>query len=308
MKIRNKNRFLHLRLKRYDSGASLTEFVIVTPIAILFVLGIIQSGLVYMAKLTLNNVTFLAARHGANKEGDKTEISNSIAKGLIPFYIDATSQPSFSSMGLAFAEAKVKLALPWNKLEILSPSQEMFDTFGITSTSTGTGTTGKYIPNDNLEYRDASPRAAGSGQISIRDANILKIKFTYGYDISKIPLMGTIVNNIMCSGLTNSVKAWGGGGLGTVVPDSNCLLYYSMKRVPIVSYATVQMQSNANETGVISGSTPSPSPSPTPTPTPAPTPSPSPSPTPGPTPSPNPSPTPGPVPAPTPTDPSTTCP
>jgi TadE-like protein len=251
MKLKPQNRPTNIRLNRHDSGASLTEFVIVTPIAILFVLGIIQSGLIYMAKLTLNNVTFLAARHGANKEGDKTEINNSIAKGLIPFYIDATSQPSLTTMGAAFAEAKVKLALPGNKLEIISPNQEMFDTFGITSA----GTTGKYIPNDNLEYRDASPRVAGSGQISIRDANILKIKFTYGYDISKIPLMGTIVNNIMCSGFTNSVKAWGEGGLGTVVPDSNCLLYYSLKRVPIVSYATVQMQSNANEASVISGGT-----------------------------------------------------
>lgn len=294
MKIRTKDRFTHLRLKRYDSGASLTEFVIVTPIAILFVLGIIQSGLIYMAKLTLNNVTFLAARHGANKEGDKTEISNSIVKGLIPFYIDASAgtQPTVTTMGEAWIKSKAATVLPWNKLEIISPNQEMFDTFGITSA----GTTGKYIPNDNLEYRDASPRTAGSGQISIRDANILKIKFTYGYDISKIPLMGTIVNNIMCSGLTNSVKAWGGGGLGTVVPDSNCLLYYSMKRIPIVSYATVQMQSNANENSVINGSTPSPSPTPTPTPTPGP------SPTPGPTPSPNPSPTPAPVdPTPTPT-------
>jgi hypothetical protein len=301
MKLRPQNRPTNIRSKRHDSGASLTEFVIVTPIAILFVLGTIQSGLIYMAKLTLNNVTFLAARHGANKEGDKTEISNSIAKGLIPFYIDASSQPSLTTMGAAFAEAKVKLALPGNKLEILSPSQGMFDTFGITSTA------GKYIPNDNLEYRDASPRTAGSGQISIRDANILKIKFTYGYDISKIPLMATIVNNIMCSGFTNSVKAWGAGGVGTVVPDSNCLLYYSLKRVPIVSYATVQMQSNANENSVISGSTPSPTPTPGPTPPPpGPTPPP-----PGPTPPP-PGPTPpppGPTPPPPgPVDPAPTCP
>lgn len=223
-------------------GASLTEFVIVTPIAILFVFCIIQAGLLYMAKLTLNNAVFMAARHGANNHAKKSEIKDSLAKGLIPFYIDAFSKPDATSMGIAYGKAKLALSLEtFNKVDIISPSPAMYATYGINSP------TGRYIPNDNLEYRDANPRTSADGQLSIRDANILKIKVTYAYDIDKVPLMATLLRRIMCTGFVSkgSVDAWSASNLAGYDID-NCE-YYLIKKLPIVAYATVQMQSNPKQ-------------------------------------------------------------
>lgn len=225
---------------KHIKGASLTEFVIITPIAILFVLASVQAGLIYMAKSTLNNAVFMAARHGANNNASESAIKDSLAKGLIPFYIDAFNKPDVGSMGMAYGKAKVALANPlnFNKVEIISPSTAMYDVYGINSP------TGRYIPNDNLEYRDASPRASADGQISIRDANILKIKVTYAYDIDKIPLMATLFRRVMCTGFLDqgSIVAW--SAKGAAYDASNCK-YYLNKKLPIVVYATVQMQSNA---------------------------------------------------------------
>ena len=213
----------------------------------------------------------------------KFETKDSLAKGLIPFYIDAFNKPDATSMGLAYGEAKLALINPlnFNKVEIISPSPAMYATYGINSP------TGRYIPNDNLEYRDANPRASADGQISIRDANILKIKVTYAYDIDKVPLMATLLRRIMCTGFADQggVDAWANKGLGQDIP--NCA-YYLNKKLPIVAYATVQMQSNPVQetagagaaspvsptptTPPVSGLTPTPPTLSTPTPTsPAPT-------------------------------------
>ena len=237
MSTRSKKYFKFKAIK----GASLTEFVIVTPIAILFVFCIIQAGLLYMAKLTLNNAVFMAARHGANNHASTSEMKDSLAKGLIPFYINAFEQPTAATMGVALAKAKLDLLNPLNKLDRISPSVAMFTTYGINSPA------GRYIPNDNLEYRDANPRTSTDGQISIRDANILKIKVTYAYDIDKVPLMATLLRRVMCTGFFDKggVDAWSANNI-TGYDTNNCA-YYLIKKLPIVVYSTVQMQSNPKQ-------------------------------------------------------------
>lgn len=225
--------------RKYFFGASLTEFVIVTPIAILFVFGIIQTGLIYMAKSTLNNAVFMAARHGANNNANENSMKISLAKGLIPFYIDAFNKPDVASMTVAMGKSTAAVFNPLlnlNQFERISPSPAMYKKYGINSPA------GRYIPNDNLEYRDASVRTEGAERISIRDANILKIKFTYAYDIKKVPLMAIILRRIMCIGFDGDVEAWKNNSLG--YDRDNCF-YYTRGFIPIVSYATVQMQSNA---------------------------------------------------------------
>lgn len=233
---------IYFKLKNIK-GASLTEFVIVTPIAILFVFCIIQAGLLYMAKLTLNNAVFMAARHGANNNASKSEIKDSLAKGLIPFYINAFEQPTVATMGEALVKAKLDLLNPAfpEPLDRISPSVAMFATYGIN------GPAGRYIPNDNLEYRDANPRTSSDGQISIRDANILKIKVTYAYDIDKVPLMATLLRRVMCTGFFDKggVNAWSASNIAGF--DTGNCRYYLLKKLPIVAYATVQIQSNPKQ-------------------------------------------------------------
>lgn len=222
-----------------EKGASLTEFIIVGPIAILLTFVLLQAGLLYMAKLTLNNAVFMAARHGAVNYAQAGSIKDSLAKGLIPFYQNAFEGSDTARLATAYAKAKVAVSTGLNvKLDILSPSEEAFRLYGIARN----GVTS--IPNDNLEFRTATPIRGGN--ISLRDANILKLKVTYAYEL-KVPLMQAIFKRIMCPlGEDSVVRGWERPSMLPMGDISDCL-YYMQGRVPIVSYATVQMQTPARK-------------------------------------------------------------
>lgn len=217
-------------------GSALTEFVIVGPVAILFTFVLLQGGLLYMAKLTLNNATFMAARTGATENASLMAMRGSLVKGLIPFYQDATETDDFERLSVAAVKSAADMALLNVRLTMLSPSDEAFSVYGI---SAGGKT---YIPNDNLEFRTATPMHGAS--ISIRDANVLRIRVTYAYEL-KVPLMKAVVFRIMCPFATRSeVAAWDNRTLLPVGTVADCF-YYRQGRVPIVSFATVHMQSRA---------------------------------------------------------------
>lgn len=221
-----------------NRGASLTEFVIVGPIAILLTFVILQSGLLYMAKLQLNNAVFMSARAGATdhaKTGVTNAMESTLIKGLIPFYQNAFETDEFTRLSVASGKALLDYPL-FVKLDKLSPSAEAFQVYGIQKA----GVT--YIPNDNLEFRTPTPMSGST--ISIRDANILRIKVTYAYEL-KVPLMQAIVKRIMCPFTPASdVAAWDRSDLLPLGPLANTdCFYYALGRFPIVSYATVQMQS-----------------------------------------------------------------
>lgn len=213
----------------------MTEFVIVGPVAILLTFVLLQAGMLYMAKLTLNNATFMAARHGATENANPMAIRASLIKGLIPFYQDSTNANDVARLGTA--AAKAALDYPLNvDLDVLSPSNEAFQVYGI---NTGGST---YIPNDNLEFRTATPMNGAT--ISLRDANVLRIRVTYGYEL-KVPLMAAVIKRIMCPFTDASdVQAWDRFTILPLGAPADCL-YYLRGRVPIVSFATVQMQSRA---------------------------------------------------------------
>ncbi|WP_027016285.1 TadE/TadG family type IV pilus assembly protein [Comamonas composti] len=219
-----------------QKGAALTEFIIVGPIAILLTFVMLQAGLLYMAKLTLNNATFMAARHGALNEAQVGSIKDSLAKGLIPFHQNAFNGNDVTRLGAAYALAKVDVTAGLNvRLEVLSPSEEAFRVYGI---KRGSATV---IPNDNLEFRTAEPVRGAS--ISLRDANVLRIKVTYAYEL-KVPLMQAIVKRVMCPFTDSDVRGWEKPSLLPLGALSDCS-YYLRGRIPIVSYATVQMQTPA---------------------------------------------------------------
>src|SRR5690606_39934925 len=50
-------------------GQAMPELLIVFPLAVIMIMVIIQFGLLYRAKATFNNATFLAARAGALDHG-----------------------------------------------------------------------------------------------------------------------------------------------------------------------------------------------------------------------------------------------
>ncbi len=233
-----------------QAGMAIVEFVIISPLALLVVLGIIQLGLMFVAKQILNQATFVAARAGAvdhARNGATSAMRQALINALIPFYQNTLDTNPYARLSNAWANAQadlLPLPAPLGNVDItvLNPSSDVFSDFGLTDSNNHT-----YIPNDSLEYRDYSdPNKHGQRSgLSIQDANALKIRVTYGYQL-KVPLMQSVFKSVMC-GFDSGVNAFGrGGGMFSGIGSlQDCIQYYNRGRVPIVAYATVQMQSPA---------------------------------------------------------------
>ena len=74
----------------------MVETLIVLFVALLLLLGIVQFGLIYNAKLTLDYAAFEAARAGAVNYADRRAIEYALARGLAPLYTSV--DPGDSSM------------------------------------------------------------------------------------------------------------------------------------------------------------------------------------------------------------------
>jgi hypothetical protein len=217
-------------------GSALVEFAIVSPVAILLVMAIIQLGLMFSAKEVVNEAAFAAARAGAvqhaqvgavDQDGSMTQV---MMRGLVPFYQDTTTDGAYARLQDALNKARgdtgcSTLGPCMLEVQVLNPLPDAFDDFGVTSSASQGH---RYIPNDNLEFR--SHAAGPKSKISIQDANALKIKVTYGYPI-KVPFMQGVIKAAMCG----------------LADDDDCGNFYSQGRIPIVVYATVQMQTPAWE-------------------------------------------------------------
>lgn len=229
-----------LRPTRAHLGATLVEFVIVFPIAVLFTLGMIQAGFIYMAKTTLNHATFMAARIGATHNASRSAMTEALARGLSPFYQDGSHRDDHTRLAMALAEAKLDSQL-FSELTVLSPSPEAFADFGVRDPVKKR----VYIPNDNLEFRSQAvqPRS----KMNLRDANLLKIKVVYGYEM-KVPLIAGVIRRVMCGG-DAGVAAWGNVRLAESFFGLShpvlCARYYTLGRLPIEAYALIEMQSPA---------------------------------------------------------------
>ena len=225
----------------------MAEFVVAFPFAVLLVLGIIQLGLLYTAKEIVNEGAFMAARAGSVQNAQVDAMNSEMVKALEPFYQDLTQKNDATRLMMAYGHAKLDtLCIPlvhcFLKVERLNPTDDAFDDFGITSNAMQNHT---YIPNDNLEYRPHSTQGPKSG-MSIQDANALKIKVTYGYEL-KVPLMKRVFSAVMCGNFgtvrERAFTDWNSIiGLGSI---DDCVNFYLHGRAPIVSYATVQMQTPA---------------------------------------------------------------
>lgn len=228
-------------LRPVERGVGLLEFTLVFPLAVLFVLALIQGGFIYMAKLQLNHATFMAARAGSLNNAKAQVIRAALERGLSPFYQDSTTSSDSARLAKAHLDATVDAKLPWGlSLTVLNPSPEAFRDFGVRDPATGR----LYIPNDNLEWR--SDQVGPHSRLNLRDANLLKIHVLYGYEL-KVPLMAGILRRVMCGG-SSGVEAFGNV---SVLESANGLsnpkrcLYFLNGRIPIESSAIVEMQSRA---------------------------------------------------------------
>ncbi len=218
-------------------GIATLEFAVAFPLAVLVVLSLVQVGLLGMGKLMLNHITFMAARQGAVQNADEALIRAAVIRGLAPFYQDSTEPDALtrlrSAQALAAQEAPAFLSV-----ERLSPGPGAFDDFGLP----GPGGR-RRIPNDNLRWRHDGVRAHSG--VNIQDANLLKIKVRYGQAL-KVPLMGPLVHAVMCGGHAGAVPAWQARSTSPLPGTADdCTRYYAFGRVPVESFAVVQMHSAA---------------------------------------------------------------
>ncbi|MEW8119896.1 MAG: DUF2235 domain-containing protein, partial [Candidatus Thiodiazotropha sp.] len=111
----------------------------------------------------------------------------------------------------------------FTEIEIINPTIEAFDEFGREIVNPRTGDVHFGIPNSHLRWRE---RDVGRSGVNIQDANLLKVKVTYGYQL-KVPLMDRVIPAVMR------------------LVDPEHIHYYNARRLPITSVATVRMQSDA---------------------------------------------------------------
>jgi hypothetical protein len=230
-------RFTETRHKR-QRGQSATEFIIVLPVLLLLCLGLIQFGLLYQAKSTLNYATLMAARAGAVENGQKAAMLNGFGRGIAPLFAHSTG---LATQQMAVVTGTVEARNPGiTSLTVISPTGAALSDFG--RTNYYAGKTVVEIPNDTLMYRNT--QAGTSSGLSIQDANLLKISVTYCYDLY-VPFINRVIFYLV-NGISNIYSTGNSGGLGLPTKMNSCYGYSAVSgdfRIPIESEAIVRMQS-----------------------------------------------------------------
>jgi len=199
-------------------------------------LGITQFGLLYHAKTVLNYATFEAARAGATNNAQIEVMRKELGYRLAAVY---GGDGSAKTAAMALTRSMVAVNdTSATKIEILNPTEADFlppaqgghgVIKSVVDRHENTIPNVTTIPNSHMRYRADSFLT----NKSIKDANLLKIKVTYGYQMRmpfldmRVPLADPVLRHIM----------------GAVDPDN--MLYYMRGMIPIESVATVRMQSEA---------------------------------------------------------------
>ena len=245
------------RIRPYQRGVSMVELVIALPMFLMLIFVIAEMSLMHQAKSVLDMASLAAARAGAINQGDPARMKTAAAAAMSPLYAPGTNLAG--AIGASTADAHALHAVgstrithvpsgpnfndagggsqPGIKVEILSPTRQMVKDFGVSrSYGEARPRTERVIPNDNLMYRDTRE----INGVNVQDANLLKIRVTYLYQTRMpmtkyffTPLMNASLMSVMFGGeaIGNTADAPGGDGW----------------RVPLVSYATVRMQSDFKE-------------------------------------------------------------
>jgi len=224
---------------RYKArGASTVEFVVVAPVLALMGLGTVQAGLAYHAKTVLNYATFEAARTGATHHALSGPMRRELAARLAPVIGgDGSDAAAAGAIGASLAAGTVNpLDAAFTRVRVLNPSTEAFDHFSIRSRESGRDA----IPNSHLRFRAGAAAgtdpAAGIDPVSgvdLRDANLLRIEVTYGFDL-KVPLIGALAAPLL------------------TLYDPAHADYHAAGKLPLTSVATVRMQSEVWRDSLVS--------------------------------------------------------
>jgi len=208
--------------RQRQKGAATVEFYLVTLLALLpLCLGILQTALLLVANHHVDNAAFMAARLGAMHRGDVAAMRSEFARALTPLLVKAEpiDRGNVTEKVLsAYVDAQRDVAL-FSRIEVISPDARARQDFAESRNAE------RIIPNDALTYRSATP-GERSG-LSLQEANILRVKFTYCR-----PMVVPFIRQMML------------GLLQRIDPDPWHGRCYAQGRVPIVSVGTAPMQSD----------------------------------------------------------------
>ncbi len=170
-------------------GSTAIEFVIAMPFFFILLFGLLEVTYVYRTKSTLNAATFEAVRAGSLNNASAQAMRNTLANAMMPQFVD--SDKSVGGIAKAYGESRLfEKALnaaavgKINTVNIISPNKAIFDAFKkdipVLDVKRQRFTNVNAIPNDNLQFRNASNKSVKIGtkteKINIQDANLLKIK------------------------------------------------------------------------------------------------------------------------------------
>lgn len=241
-----------------QQGQSMAELLIILPVMLLLIFATIQIALIYHAKITLNYAAYEAVRAGTltcdkqyndydnrcvSEVSQFEAVKEGFARGLAPLYSyyepdkelrSALTDPAHNQVE-AYQQGRAKVFDEFAaepeliRIERLNPTRQAFTDFAADGV----------IPNDNLMYR--SRIEGGSSQMSVQDANLLHLRFTYWYPLY-VPFVNTLLYNtaICCRGTdTGGLCKWG----------SDPVCQSDTPRIPLTATAVMRMQTPVESGG-----------------------------------------------------------
>lgn len=244
------------RMRHTNRGQALPEMLIVFPLAVILIMCIVQLGLLYRAKATLNNATFLAARSGALHNGYLANMNLVFLNRMAALgKINAALKNSSTTVGffenpndlrLASVRAATISHHTYPVIEIMFPTQAVFNHFALQTQEleacSGSNCPGGggfkmadkqvyQIPNNNMDARETSLQQIDGRQITLQDANLLSIRSRFCYEM-EVP-----VANFIISRMINKLSP-ADTDLTTCQPLPN-----ASNVIPLTGHAVVRMQS-----------------------------------------------------------------
>lgn len=221
-----------------ERGATLVEFVIAGPLVLFILLVLMQYALLFNARSQLNYATFEAARAGTVANARPAIIRTAFDRAMTGYHGGGTTTAE-----LAASRARALAEAPFTRIEILSPTKESFDDYHSPTLAARMGAPGRVIPSTNLAQLacpidrpgcPSNPASNASGQ-TLQDANLLKLRITYGIPAQKqIPLAGPFMARALAA-------------LNPVEKDAFRAGLIAHGRIPVVAHTVMRMQSPAIE-------------------------------------------------------------
>ncbi len=221
-------------------GATLIETVVVLPVLLLMVLAIVQAALLFYARSVLTYASAQAARAGAVAQASPTAMAEALRRAMAVYYGGGRSAAELAASAL---RAQADLRLGAVRIEVLAPTLQSFADYNSPLLQARYATKRRVIPNSALEELacprerplcPSDPRRNSSGQ-TLQDANLLKIRVTYGVPAAKqVPMAGRLY--------VLALRTWPGAQA-----DAFVWALLAAGRIPIVVHTVVRMQSDAVE-------------------------------------------------------------